>query len=185
MKISCYIAVWTLLVSSCAIEFQVASQRTAIEEQILGAYEEMDNELVLMSSVRAVDASGNESHKVQNDLEKRATEAKQNQQFNMDDLRELKKKEILGEKIDGSIDLLPAGKGKKPKDEEKLLAEVIRDEENRDRLIIWQRVIEKSPDLKDEDLKIVRKNYHQQMVEKLDAGMWYQDDKEEWVKKQK
>ena len=176
-----------LLLTSCAIEFQVASQRTAIEEQILGAYAEMDQELVLMSSVRALDAQGEAKTIDQNDWEKRATAAKQNQQFNSDDLLELKNKELIGETADGEVSILPKNLGRvsKASQADLELAKLIVSEENRDRATIWQRVIQKSPDLHDKDLQLVKENYHNQMLEKLDSGMWYQNEKAEWVKKEK
>jgi uncharacterized protein YdbL (DUF1318 family) len=119
-------------------------------------------------------------------MEKRATAARQNQQFNSDDLIELMKKEIIGEASDGTVAVVPKSSSTRKRANSDLeLANMIILEENRDRAVIWQRVIEKSPDLQTKDLTMVKDNYHQQMFEKMEAGMWYQDAKGQWVKKQK
>lgn len=179
------IATLQSLLSSCAIEFEVESQRTVLEKQILGAYEEIDDDLIMVSSVRAVDEEGNTKKIKLTALEERALKARQNQQFNQDDLKELLDKEIIGEKNNGLIALLPKNKGKssKSKKADLDLAELIVAEENSDRRVVWQRVVEKSPDLEGKDMGLIQDNFHKQRLEKLEKGHWYESSDDKWVQK--
>ena len=175
----------SLMMSSCAIEFEVESQRTVLEQQILGAYEELDDDLVLITSVRAVNQDGSTKSVKLTPLEKRAVAARQNQQFNQDDIKELRDKQLIGENREGDVTILPKSIGKiaKAAGKDRKFAEVIVTEENADRQVIWQRIIEKSPDLSQKDLPLVRQNYHEQIIEKLAKGHWFQGKDGKWIQK--
>lgn len=170
-----------ILLTSCTFNFDVTGQRTALENQVMGSYRELDDDLILASSVRAVTAN----KKVMSTSRQKGVDAKLNQQFNQDDLAELEDLEILGESSNGVVVLLPTTMSHKPPSTKAQLelAKQIIDEENRDRASIWQRIIESNPNLAAKDLPQVRKTYANIRRQALTPGQWYQDDAGIWVRK--
>ncbi len=77
----------TLGATGCIQAALSAGQPTAMERQLLGAYEELDEELVLVSSVRGGDGLGQVSNQ---SLRYLALRARSLQRFNADDVLELK-----------------------------------------------------------------------------------------------
>ena len=171
--------------SSCSLKFDLTSQRTALENQVLGSYNELDDDLVMVASVRSLDSSGKKKDADISDLQTKALRARQNQDFNRDDIDELKAIGILGETSDGLLALLPeqVGGGKNVDVEQTKLAHVLIGEENRDRDIIWQRIIQSNENLSEKDLPEVKKTYAKMMREKATVGHWYQSDKGQWEQK--
>jgi hypothetical protein len=178
--------VMSLLVG-CSFKFEVASSRTTLEEQIIGSFQELETDYVTTASVRAVDSEGNAKAPVaSSDSKKRALEARQNMEFNRDDLEELRSEELIGEGKDGLTLLLPStiGKQKSATKPRRRFAEFIVEEENRDRKILWERVIEQSPDLTASNLSAVRDEFSKTQIRSLKSGQWYQQTNSEWVRKQ-
>lgn len=161
-----------LLLTGCTFNFEVTSQRTALENQVLGAYKELEDDVILASSVRAP----GDDKPVLSASKRRAVDARQNQDFNRDDIDEMKDAEILGEAADGSLAVLP----KAPSG--KLAAQLVA-EENRDRAEIWNRIIAANENLSLKDLSQVRKTYAKLQREATAAGQWYQDESGAWQKK--
>src|SRR5688572_5441341 len=123
------------ITSSCTFNFEVTSQRTALENQVMGTYRELEDDLVLISAVRAPKAGAAVSPHRQ-----RALDAKQNQDFNRDDIDELKTIGVLGETAGGTVALLPPSIGKAADSAAARLAAQLVVEENRDREVIWKRI---------------------------------------------
>lgn len=173
------------LLTGCAINFELTSQRTALENQILGSYEELDDDLLLVSSVRALDESGKKKEITVSSLQVDALRARQNQQFNKDDLDEFKTKQMIGEVADGTLALLPAGRGlvAKAQKKELSLARLLVKEENHDRRIVWRRIIELNENLKASDMPKVRKTYADQIFKKAPAGHWFKRETGNWIQK--
>jgi len=174
-----------VVISGCSFKFELTAQRTALENQILGSYKELDSDVVLVSSVRSLDATGTKKDVQISDLQLAAVKARQNQDFNRDDIDELKDGQILGETNDGRLALLPAGRGlgAAAKPEDRKLAEVLLFEENRDRQVIWQRVIQQNQELGAQNLKDVIKEFVKMQRQAAKPGHWYEDDRNQWQQK--
>ena len=85
----------------------VVDERTALENQVLGTYQELNQEVLLVASVRYIDPKG----KLKKTPEvppgkKKVIRAMQRASFNKDDIDRLKKLEVLGESNEGTITLL-------------------------------------------------------------------------------
>jgi uncharacterized protein YdbL (DUF1318 family) len=170
-------------ISGCvSASISVVDERTALENQILGSYEELDHNLQLLASVRAVDASGN-TKKTPNfsDIRKQAIQARQTHQFNHDDVEELKQKGCLGEANDGTLSARPCTQSSEPATAERIKR--IIESENEARKIILQFIVTTSPDLTEKDLPEVSKAYTRMQHETAKPGEWVQLDSGEWVKK--
>jgi len=175
----------TTLIAGCAFKFEVTSQRTALENQVLGSYQELDDDLLMVSSVRAVDKDGKTKTVEMSDLQQRAVEARQNQAFNRDDIDELKSAQILGEQSDGLLSILPAGigAGEKASSEQRALARLLVEEENRDRQVIWQRIVQSNENLSAKDLPEVRRTFAKSQRDAALPGHWFQEDGGRWRQK--
>ncbi|SMF66310.1 DUF1318 domain-containing protein [Pseudobacteriovorax antillogorgiicola] len=160
---------------SCTIKFDVTSQRTALENQILGTQKELDQDVVLISSVRAVDQDGEIKKIEASDLHQKAVLAKQNQAFNQDDIQEFKDKQFIGEGPAGKIMILPPSIGlvSQASNRETNIISIILAEENRDRKIIWRRVITMNPELNSEHFDSVVETFQKQIYEKAKPGHWF------------
>lgn len=155
---------------------EVPTAKTDLEKQVLGEYRSVDNELILMSTVRG-------SKKEPTVNAELAEHSKQNQKFNQDDLEELKNIQIIGEGNDGKIRFVPLKLSKiaTPKAKLMRLARIILDEENSDRLVLWQSTLAKGQ--KYLSLKQVQKTYMEVKRKQINVGQWYQDDKGTWNRK--
>ncbi len=176
---------WLLLAvsaSGCTFKFDLTSQRTALENQVIGAYKELDDDVILASSVRAPDPKATVP-KLSAER-KRAVDARQNQDFNRDDIEELKDKQVLGEAVDGTVVVLPSGvAGIQPGTSDVRLAMQLVDEENKDRMTVWHRLIEASETLEDKDLPAVRRTRAKEQRDQAAPGQWIQDENGQWLRK--
>lgn len=165
------------LTQACTFNFEVTTQRTALENQVMGSYKELEDDLVLMSAVRAPKGGAAASP-----YRQRALDARQNQDFNRDDLDELKTLGVLGETNDGTVALLPKNVAKVDAKDANLAATLVQ-EENRDREVIWRRIIESNQNLSMKDLPEVRKTYAKMQRESASTGHWYQDEAGGWMQR--
>jgi hypothetical protein len=129
----------------------ILDRKTQLENQILGTFQRLEDELILASSVRGERAAPQLSP-----LQREALEAMLLREFIRDDIEELKGKQIVGEANTGMLAELTlpsdAEQAKRAKD---LLAQ-----ENGARKIILQRVISSSRELSDKDLPLVQRLFY-------------------------
>ncbi len=176
-----YLLAVVLTNASCAINFEITSQRTALENQMLGTYQDTDRELYVISSVRSLDKQAQGEVSVAD----KAKLARQNQIFNQDDIDELKNLQIIGETDDGDLKLLPGniGLAAKATADQNSLANLMVTEENHDREIIWQHTIASNENLKPTDLDKVRRTYAAQMLKNAKPGQWFFASGSGWYQK--
>ena len=172
--------------TSCSFNFELTSQKTALENQIMGSYKELDDEVLLSASVRGVGADGKKKEtKIQSDAAKVALNAKQNQSFNRDDIDELKEKQILGELKGGDLGLLPKGVGlvdaADPNDIK--LAKFLISQENRDRDLIVKRIVSTNSALTEKDFGEAKKVYRKTILDESPLGTWIESDSGAWNRK--
>jgi uncharacterized protein YdbL (DUF1318 family) len=164
------------LLTSCTFNFELTSQRTALENQVLGSYKEIEDELILVSAVRGQTLAAKASENASD-----AAMARKNQDFNRDDIEEFKESGIIGEVPDGTISLtnLPSPKNTAAMS---LARELIK-EENSDRSVIWDKIIKSNKNLSLKDLPEVRKTYAKMIRDRAPAGQLFLDDGKSWIKK--
>ena len=169
----------------CSFKFAITSQRTALENQVMGSYKEIDDDVVLAASVRGVSSDGAKKKNAATDLQMLALRAKQNQDFNRDDIDEQKTAQILGESSDGLLVVLPSGTGFSSKASANTLefCRVLSDEENRDREVVWNRIVQSNQNLTIKDMPEVRLTFAKMQFESGSAGHWFQNQKGTWFQK--
>jgi hypothetical protein len=147
-----FLMVLLSLVAGCpTLRPAVLDQKTQIENQILGTFERLQDDLILISSVR-----GPEVPATLSPLEREAIESMMIREFYRDDIDEFKAKQIVGEGNKGLLVLMAA-----PADGE--LAQKVKErveEENRCRQIIIQRVIQLHRELSAKDLPRVQQIFY-------------------------
>lgn len=160
----------------------VVDERTALENQVLGTYQELNQQVMLVASVRYIDPKG--KLKQTQELpqgKKDVVRALQRVSFNKDDLNRYKSLGIIGENNEGGITLLEPGK---VQPDDRAFVENLIKEENEDRLEIMSRIIETNETLTPSELPRVHKMFAALNRDKalkgeriqLDNGTWTQKD---------
>ena len=175
-----------LLLSACGgplVGVTVVDERTALENQVLGTYQELNQEVLLVASVRYIDPKGKlQKAPAVPPGKKHVIRALQRASFNKDDIDRLKTEAILGENNQGGLTLLSI---EDVPTEQRPFVENLVKEENIDREIIMQRVIETNETLSDKDLPRVHKMFGALNRDKARTGDMIQLENGNWVKKEK
>lgn len=159
----------------------VVDERTALENQVLGSYEELNEEVLLVASVRYIDPKGKLVERPPLPPGKvKAIRAIQRSAFNKDDIDRLKSLGVLGENNQGGLTLLAPDKVEPGKE---AFVENLLKEENTDRDVLMRRIIETNEKLAEEDLPKVRKTFAALNRDKARPGDLIQLDIGEWVQK--
>jgi len=158
----------------------VVDERTALENQILGSYQELDLELLLLASVRSEPAPG-AAVPDYTALRQEAIRARQIQQFNRDDREELLASGCLGEGNDGQLAGRPCAQAANPAVAARMARLIEAD--NAARHTLSQFVVTASPDLTPKDLPEVIQAFVRLQQEQAKPGAWIQDANGEWKKK--
>jgi len=153
---------WVSLCAGCNIlgglvgtRIEVKGKQRSLEEQVLGSYEHLGHEVYVLAGVRAVEplSGAPMTPRPMTESEARALAARRRMEFNRDDVVEFR---LLGYVTDADNGFLVPSEAEM----ERLRAEnprrwqLVRDvvaEENEDRLIIMQRIVDTNHQLKGEE----------------------------------
>jgi len=183
-----YLLIFLGFFSGCSgplvgVNVEVVDEKTLLERQILGSYDELSKELVLIASVRGVDDAGKIKPLPYIPPGKdKALRAAQAREFNRDDIDSFKKDGCVGENSEGLLSLLSCNRSKKDKTYAKFVKDLA-DEENHDRLIILSRVIETSENLSEKDLPKLRHVFAQMNRDAASKGELVQNEDGAWITK--
>ena len=120
-----------------APEISVTGEKTALQNQVLGTFEQIENETWVIASTRAI---GGAHSSTMSDHKRRVLEAVRNRKFNKDEIDELKKDKVIGEDLKGFLQILPTSRYEEEENYRRLVDELVK-VENDDRFIIYERVI--------------------------------------------
>ncbi len=176
------VALFALLLFSCSIhtpEVKFTGEKTALENQILGTYSQVKEDMWMVASVRAA----NPDSQVTLSEEKRAVlAAMQNREFNKDDIEEFKRDGALGENNKGLLELRPLERLQKDAAYRKLVEQIVA-EENRDRQIILKRISAINPAVQSASASEVETAFAQLQRDGAKPGEWLQLPSGEWSRK--
>lgn len=178
-----------LLLCSCvsklvSVDVTVVDERTALENQVLGSYEEINRDTLLLASVRSVDESGNLKEIPPIPQKKReAIRAMQRRQFNKDDIENLKKLGCAGENNLGLLTFFPVRKTKDDPAFEQFSQNIIK-QENQDRMVIMKRIVATNENFAGNDLPRVQKIFASLNLTAAHSGDLIQTETGEWIKKE-
>lgn len=176
------LAVVVLLFAGCSIkppEVRLTGEKTALEKEILGTYHQMREDTWMVASTRGVEE---QPQAAMSPEKKRSLDALREQEFNRDDVEEFKKKGFLGETNEASLILRPSDELNQNPEKIKFVEEIVR-EENTDRKIVMERVVELNDALKRAVSKDVYAVFAKMYQENSPSGTWIQKPDGNWVKK--
>jgi hypothetical protein len=167
------------------VNVTIVDQKTALENQILGSYEELGNEVLLLASVRSVDEEGKLKPVIEIPKGKRkALRAMQRQEFNRDDIQEFKSTLCAGEGNDGLLKYFENERTLKDSRYKKFVVAILQ-EENEDRLTILRRIVATNENFSEKDLAKVQKISASLNLDNARAGEKIQSDNGAWSTKSK
>lgn len=121
--------------SACSIKVVGAvAPPTAVENQLLGAYEALDRQLVHQASFRGKAFGEKPSYP---ELEAQALQARSLQRYNADDLRRLKKRGCVGESLKARLVALSCPKSEDPAFPRRLKRIVAEENQARQQILRW------------------------------------------------
>jgi uncharacterized protein YdbL (DUF1318 family) len=173
-----------LLAFGCSVqtpEVRFTGEKTALENQILGTYSQVKEDVWMVASVRAA----NPDSQVTLSDEKRAVlSAIQNREFNKDDIDEFKREGAVGENNRGYLELRPLERLQKDAAFKKLVDQLLA-EENHDRQVIMQRIIAINPEVQTADPAEVEKVFAKLNRDNAKPGEWVQTPEGKWMRASK
>ena len=165
------------------VNVEVVDEKTLLERQILGSYEELSKDLVMIASVRGVDDSGKvKPAPYLPPGKEKALRAAQSREFNRDDIERFKREGCAGESREGLLSVLPCPNARDDGKYAQLLREIA-EEENTDRRIILSRVIETSENLTPADLPKLQRVFAQMNRDAAKKGEKIQLENGTWTEK--
>ncbi len=160
----------------------VVDERTALENQVLGTYQELNQQVMLVASVRYIDPQG--KLKQTQELppgKKDVVRALQRVSFNKDDLNRYKAAGMIGENNEGGITLLQP---EKIEPDDRAFVDNLIQEENEDRLAIMSRIIDTNETLSAKDLPRVHNMFAALNRDKALKGERIQLESGNWISKE-
>ena len=124
---------------ACSIkspEFTITGQKTALEQQVLGSYQQLTDNAIVTTSARTGDQGASGESQEQQVI----MQAIQSQKFNKDEINELKREKVVGENNRGYLEVRATPKYNQDESYSNMVDELV-EAENRDRRIIYQRVL--------------------------------------------
>ncbi len=193
MKRSCVklILMSALFFAGCTlatVKVNVVSERTTLENQVLGSYNALSDEVLLVASVRGVEPSGTIKTPPRHSREyQNAVQAIETIAFHADDVELFKRLGWVGENNQGFLTSFPMDKTKVPADlkgsadrfKEEEFAAIITDV-NGARTVVMQRVIDTNENLTEKDLPEIRKVFGKLNRENALPGDKIQNEDGSW-----
>jgi uncharacterized protein YdbL (DUF1318 family) len=173
-----------LLWAACSIktpEITLTGEKTALESQILGAFEQVSTQNQLTTSVRSDD---NAASNTLSEQQETVSKAMQNQKFNKDEIDELKKTKVVGENNAGYLEILGGDKFNEDPVFNKIVTQLTA-EENRDRRIIYQRLMAVNASASQSKESELGAIFAKMQVEKSVPGTMIQLENGQWIEKPK
>lgn len=171
----------SVLAMNCAVkapEVRVTGERTALEQEVLGTYEELEEDTWMVASSRS---ANNTNKPVFSEEKNRVLEAYRTQKFNEDDVNEFKRKGWVGENNQGFLEVRP---GQEAQDAETrtLVASVVKDQ-NQAREVIVQRMVELNTALQNASRDEILAIFARMNQDRSAMGTWIQLTDGNWIKK--
>jgi uncharacterized protein YdbL (DUF1318 family) len=129
-----------LLFLGCSVqvpEFNVTGEKTSLENQVLGAYQQIESDTWVIASTRSI---GSGQTTPMSTRRRQVLEAVQNRKFNKDEIDEFKKDRVVGENNKGFLTILSSEKYKTDDNYRRIVDQVVK-EENLDREVVYERIV--------------------------------------------
>lgn len=193
MKYACILLLLTCL-AGCTladVNVEMLSERTALENQVLGSYNALDSQMLLVASVRGVDTTGNITRPPEHSREFKDTiSAMQVIDFHADDLDMFKRFGWVGENNQGLVEPFSMDNSNIPDDLKESAARYSEKEFdyvvstiNSSRELVMRRVIYMNENLTEADMPEIRKIFARLNAENAKPGVKIQSPDGTWLVK--
>jgi hypothetical protein len=170
------------------VQVSVVSERTALENQVLGSYNSLSQDVLLVASVRGVDPLGRIQTPPRRSKDYHdAMGSMQTLAFHADDLEAFKRLGWVGEDNEGLLTPFPMDKDRVPEDLKEFARryqeeefKTVLEEVNAAREVIMGRVVEINDDFTIEDLPKIRRVFGKINGENALAGEKIQTEDGSW-----
>jgi len=177
------ISLVVVFLCACSIrapEIKITGEKTALENQVLGTYREIEEDTRMIASTRIAGERGR--REVLSIEKRRVLDAILNRRFNKDDIDEFKRDGVIGENNQGFLEIRPSDKLEKDPEYKKRVLQLVA-QENRDRKIIMDRVIAVNENIREEDREKVYAVFAKMNRDSAEKGTWIQLPDGRWVRK--
>lgn len=178
------LALCTMAVFGCSgplVGVTVVDEKTALENQVLGTYQELSQEVLLVASVRYIDPQGKlVAQPALPPGKEGAIRAMQRSAFNKDDIDRLKAQGILGENNEGGITVVAPDKI--DSDRHAFVRNLV-EEENADREVLMQRILATNETLTRQDMPKIRRTFAALNRDRARPGDFVQLEEGTWIQK--
>lgn len=133
-------SIMILIFTSCAVvppEIKLTGERTALENQIIGTFDEIESESWITASQRSTSMASSEELQAQ---QQTVLDAVQTRKFNADEIRELKEEQVIGENNRGFLEILGNEQYRTEPQYQQRVNNLV-EHENQARRIIYQRAM--------------------------------------------
>jgi uncharacterized protein YdbL (DUF1318 family) len=175
-------SIMVLFVSNCSVkapEVKVTGEKTALENQVIGTYAEIEQDAWTLASVRSTKPGQQPKMPAE---KKKVFEAVQGRKFNKDDIDEFKKAEIVGENNLGLLEIRNHQKLESDPDLKNRVTKIV-ETENSYRQIIMDRIIVLNESAAKAGNENVSRIFAKINQDNSEAGTWVQSDDGKWIKK--
>jgi len=163
-----------------------ASERTSLENQIIGTYRAIREDVWVVSSAQTIEglkvSVSTNTNNLQAQFNRKVIDAINTQEYNREEIKNLKKIGIIGENNQGFLEYIENSKIEKNEKEKQRILQLI-SEENDARLILMLEVINRNEKLSVDDLDDVKRTFAKMYLKELERGEYYQLPTGEWVRK--
>ena len=177
-------------ISCCIIEvppLAFTPERTSLENQILGTYQEIREDVWLVSSSQTVEglnisSSTNTNLKQELSIDYKIIKALETLEYNKTEIKKFKSKGYLGEKNMGLLGYIENSYMESNPIEKQKMYEIM-DEVNDSRQVLMLEIINKNENLTLDDLDKVKKTLGDKYKKESKKDEWIQNEEGEWEKK--
>jgi len=176
-------SIMVFFVLNCSVkapEVKVTGEKTALENQVIGTYQEIEQDAWTVASVRST-APGKQQPKMSKE-KKEVFEAVQGRKFNKDDIDEFKKAEIVGENNGGLLEIRNPNKLDADPALKKRVTKIV-ETENGYRKIIMNRIMILNESAAKAGSGNVAKIFAKINRDNSEPGTWIHKEDGEWTKK--
>lgn len=179
-----YGLIWWITAAGCGgplVGVTIVDEKTALENQVLGTYQELTQEVLLVASVRYIDPDGKLVARPPLPPGKEAAiRAMQRSAFNKDDIDRLKADGILGENNEGGVTIVAPDRITA---ERQAFVKNLAEEENADREVLIQRVLATNEKFTQQDMPKVKRTFAALNRDRARPGDLVQREDGQWIRK--
>lgn len=174
--------IMVLLAANCSVkapEVNVTGEKTALENQVIGTYAEIEQDAWTLASVRSTNPGQQPKMPAE---KKKVFEAVQGRKFNKDDIDEFKKAEIVGESNLGLLEIRTQQKLDSDPELKNRVVKIV-ETENNYRKIIMDRIIVLNESAAKAGNENVSRIFAKINQDNSETGTWIQSVDGSWIKK--